>query len=364
MALTSPGVEVTVIDQSQYLPAPTGSVPFVLLATAQNKANPTGTGVAQATTAANANKLFQVTSQRDLVTLYGTPFFYTTTNGTPIQGYELNEYGLLAAYSLLGVTNRCYVLRADIDLASLVGQTGRPTGDPADGTYWLDTTSSTWGIYEFNSTTGAYTLKQPLVLNDAAYISGDLPLASLGNIGDYAVNALQMMDEPSMDSAGQFFYKGASNTWIKVGSADWMAEWPAIQGSNSNPSLTAGDTFNINFNGDFTVSIAVPAGPNDDVAGVANAINTKGYGGLSAAVVDGKLCIYSTQNAISNSAANYITISAGSGTVLTNLGITAKTYYQPALFYGSSAQQPLWQAGQSQPRPTGDRKSTRLNSSH
>ena len=104
MALTSPGVQVTITDESQYLPAPTNSVPLVLLATAQNKANASGTGVAVATTAANANKLYQVTSQRDLVNLYGTPFFYTTTNGTPIQGYELNEYGLLAAYSLLGVT--------------------------------------------------------------------------------------------------------------------------------------------------------------------------------------------------------------------------------------------------------------------
>ena len=90
MALTSPGVEVTIIDQSQYLPAPTNSVPLVVLATAQNKADPTGTGVAAATTAANAGKLYQVTSQRDLVTLYGNPFFYNTTNGTPIQGYELN----------------------------------------------------------------------------------------------------------------------------------------------------------------------------------------------------------------------------------------------------------------------------------
>ena len=99
MALTSPGVEVTIIDQSQYLPAPTNSVPFVVFATAQDKANPNGTGIAQGTTAANAGKLFQVTSQRDLVTLYGNPFFYTSTDGTPIQGYELNEYGLLAAYS-------------------------------------------------------------------------------------------------------------------------------------------------------------------------------------------------------------------------------------------------------------------------
>ena len=146
MSLTSPGVEVTIIDQSQYLPAPTSSVPLVVVATAQNKADATGTGVAVATTAANAGKLYQVTSQSDLVNLYGVPFFYTTTDGTPIQGYELNEYGLLAAYSVLGQTNRCYVLRADIDLASLVGQTGRPTGAPEAGTWWLDTTTSTWGI--------------------------------------------------------------------------------------------------------------------------------------------------------------------------------------------------------------------------
>ena len=90
MALVSPGVEVTIIDESQYLPAPTNSIPFILLATAQNKADPTSTAVAAGTTAANANKLFRVTSQRDLVTLYGNPFFYTTSNGVPIQGYELN----------------------------------------------------------------------------------------------------------------------------------------------------------------------------------------------------------------------------------------------------------------------------------
>ena len=204
MALTSPGVEVTIIDQSQYLPAPTSSVPLVILATAQNKADATGTGVAQATTAANANKLYQVTSQRDLVTLYGTPFFYTTTNGTPIQGYELNEYGLLAAYSLLGVTNRCYVLRADIDLASLVGQTGRPTGAPTDGTWWLDTTNSTWGIFEFSSTTGKFTQQSPIVISDPTLLSGGLPLNSIGNIGDYAVNSIEIDTLPS-NSTGNIY---------------------------------------------------------------------------------------------------------------------------------------------------------------
>ena len=200
MALVSPGVEVTITDQSQYLPAPTNSVPFVLLATAQNKANAAGDGVAAATTAANANKLYQVTSQRDLVNLYGKPFFYTTVNGTPIQGYELNEYGLLAAYSLLGVTNRCYVLRADIDLASLVGQTGRPSGFPDNGTYWLDSTTSTWGIYEWNATTEDFELQTPIVITDTAYLTSGIPIVSIGNIGDYAVVANQITSIPNATS--------------------------------------------------------------------------------------------------------------------------------------------------------------------
>ena len=141
MALTSPGVEVTIIDESQYVPGAPASIPFFLLATAQDKADPTGTGIAAATTEANANKLYRITSQRDLVSLYGNPFFYTTSAGTPIQGYELNEYGLLAAYSALGVSNQVFCLRADVDLASLVGSTGRPTGAPENDSYWLNSTT-------------------------------------------------------------------------------------------------------------------------------------------------------------------------------------------------------------------------------
>jgi hypothetical protein len=99
MALISPGVEVTIIDESQYIPAATNSVPYILLATAQNKVSGAGVGVAAGTLAANANKTYLITSQRDLSATFGVPFFYKTTAGTPINGYELNEYGLLAAYS-------------------------------------------------------------------------------------------------------------------------------------------------------------------------------------------------------------------------------------------------------------------------
>jgi hypothetical protein len=58
MALISPGVQVSVIDQSNYTPAAASSVPFILLATAQNKISGAGTGIAPGTLAANANKLY------------------------------------------------------------------------------------------------------------------------------------------------------------------------------------------------------------------------------------------------------------------------------------------------------------------
>lgn len=355
MALLSPGVQVSITDESQYLPAPTNSVPFVLLATAQDKLNPAGTGIAQGTTAANANKLFRVTSQRDLVNLYGNPFFYTTTDGTPIQGYELNEYGLLAAYSALGATNTVYCMRADIDLASLVGQTGRPSGNPADGTLWLNTSESTWGIYVFNQTTGRFTLQNPIVITDSTLVSAGTPVNTLGNIGDYAVIAIPTYDQPNSATGKQFFYKATDNNWVSIGSKAWLEDVPTIQGSNSPTSLTAGNTFTISLNGvpEVTATITVPASTSNTVAGVAAEINNLGWGEVSAGVVSGKLNIYSSKVGGTESSSKFIAIAAGTGTVLSDLGITAGNYNQPQVDYGTSSQQPLWQTGQTNPRPTG-----------
>jgi hypothetical protein len=354
MALVSPGVEVTITDESQYLPAPTNTIPFILLATAQNKANPNGTGVASGTTAANAGKLFQVTSQRDLVTLYGDPFFYTTSNGTPIQGYELNEYGLLAAYSALGITNRVFCVRADIDLASLVGQTGRPSGEPAAGTYWLDTTTSTWGINEFNAVTGQFELKQPIVITDADLLVGGYPVQSVGTPGDYAVNAIPTYDFPTASTAVQFFYKNSANIWVSIGSPEWLASWPTVQGTNSVTTLTAGNTITIAIDGGASTTITVQGAPNNTVGYLASQINALNFEYLTAGSDGQKLQLYSTQNAsVLFDAVPYSLGISGTGTILADLGILAGTYYQPGFTYGTSAEQPLWTTGQTYPRPNG-----------
>ena len=354
MALSSPGVEVSIIDQSNYLPATSNSVPLIVLATAKNKANAAGTAVASGTTAANAGKAFIVTSQKDIVALYGNPFFYKTTSGTPIQGYELNEYGLLAAYSLLETTNRCYVLRADIDLASLVGQVGRPKGNPADGTYWLDTTTTNWGIYEFNAVTGKFSLKTPIVITNSVDLAGGYPLQSLGNVGSYAVNAI---DPVTVDPVGNsmYFFKNSDNIWVQLGAKEWKQSIPAVVGSNSNPTLTAGQTFTINALGglgNYSLTVTVPSSPNNNVAGVVQAINNLGLGDIQASSINGKLNLfYSVSSDISYQP--YLSFSS-TDTVLTDLGIsTTVVYYPPQVVNGSSAQMPLWTSGQNTPHPTG-----------
>ena len=350
MALVSPGVEVDIIDQSQYLPAPLNSIPFVLLATATNKSDPSGTGIAQGTTPANAGKLYQVTSQRDLVTLYGTPTFYTTSIGTPIQGDELNEYGLLAAYSALGASNNIYCLRADIDLASLQASTGRPTGDPADGTYWLNTAQSTWGIFQFSATTGQFTAQTPIVITDSALISGGFPLTSLGAIGNYAVNAIPTYATPTSGTAGQMFYKAPNNTWVVVGTSDWMDAWPTVQGTQSSPSLTMGDTLTLNINGLALAGATITVLSGWVLDDLVSAINNLQFGYLTALNSSNRLVLFMAQDSLPLNSSIQI---LGTGTILADLGITAGLYYQPAVSWGTSAQQPLWQTGQSVPRPTG-----------
>ena len=170
MALTSPGVQVSVIDESFYTPAEPGTVPMVFVTSASNKTNAAGTGTAQGTLKANAGKPYLLTSQRDLADTFGDPIFKTDNNNNPIHGGELNEYGLQAAYSLLGVSNRAYVVRADVDLGELEATADAPSANPLAGTYWFDTDGSRYGIQQWNSnainTTGGqtFTTKTPTVI--------------------------------------------------------------------------------------------------------------------------------------------------------------------------------------------------------
>jgi hypothetical protein len=241
MALVSAGVQVTVIDESFYTPAEPGTVPMIFIATAQDKTNSAGTGTAQGTLAANAGKPYLVTSQRDLSETFGDAIFYTDTNNNPIHGGELNEYGLQAAYSFLGVSNRAYVVRADIDLSQLQATATEPSSAPAAGTYWFDTQASTFGIFEWNATSQSFTNKIPLVITETTqvenYPSDNSPKSSVGVIGDYAISAVYFTNT--------LFYKNSSNAWVEVGTTAWDNSWTgtpklAVQSHTQVPQWKTG----------------------------------------------------------------------------------------------------------------------------
>ena len=181
-SLVSPGSSITVTDMSAYVSSAVGTVPLVVLATAQDKTAPDGT-LASGTTKANAGLLQAFTSQRDISAALGYASFQLSSSGTPLNGNELNEYGLLAAYSALGAANSVYAIRADIDLNQLKSTTVRPDSPPANGTYWLDLSNSTWGINEWNATTGTFTTKTPIIITDASQTTATVPNTSIGTIG-------------------------------------------------------------------------------------------------------------------------------------------------------------------------------------
>ena len=351
MALVSPGVEVTVIDESQYIPSAVNTVPYFLIATAQNKVSSDGLTIAAGTLVANANKTYLITSQRDLAATYGVPFFYQTTTGTPINGYELNEYGLLAAYSSLGISNRCYVQRVDIDLTELTATLVRPTGAPSNGDYWLDTSTSVWGIQEFNQETNTFTVKTPIQITDPddvvdAAADNYIPLQTIGSIGDYAVSTIS--------DSNPGYYKNSSNAWVRIGADAWKTSWATLTGTATPSSLTAGASININ-----DTEVYVPASASNTVTGLAAAIVSAGITGVTAAAVSGKLALYADSTASndgSTSDGGMISIEAGlssGAALLTALGITAGIYLAPQYLAAYSYQAPRWAAGQTAPAPTG-----------
>lgn len=220
--LTSPGVSISVSDESFYAAAGAGSVPLIVIATAQDKKGPDGTSTAAYTTSATAGKLYQITSQRELLQNFGNPVF-KTSGSTPLHGSEQNEYGLMAAYSFLGIANRAYVLRADIDLNELTASSTAPTKAPANGAYWLDTSLTSWGLKRYESSAWVLkTLKKP----GATEVDGNGdPKAAFGVDGEFCVT---YYTNTGATKSTIDFYEKLSGAWYKIGSSNWTS---AVSGS-------------------------------------------------------------------------------------------------------------------------------------
>jgi len=365
MALTSPGIEVSVVDESFYTSAEPGSVPLIVIATANNKQNGAGTAIAAGTLAANANNVYRITSQRELVETFGVPFFEKTATNNPVHGGERNEYGLQAAYSLLGVTNSVFIMRADVDLNQLAPATVEPGAEPRDGTWWINSSATTWGIQEWNSNTAAtdggqkFTAKTPLVLtdDDTAQLENGAPKLSVGSIGDYAVVFKTVSGDGDFlagDEFAKMYFKSsgngeiASGTWVLVGSQDWVASWPVAMSSAS--FIATGGTFRIN-----GTTITVLNG--HTATEVAELINSAQIGGVLARSVRGRLYIYSkgdTDPAGDSTLSGAIVLEAITAGILSasnatdiatsssQLKLRAGTYLAPKLTHASHVNRPLY----------------------
>jgi len=345
MALSSPGVEVKVIDESFYTPAEPGTVPMIFVASAENKTNGSGTGTAEGTLKANAGKPYLLTSQRELAETFGDPVFYTDSNNNPIHGGELNEYGLQAAYSLLGVSNRVYVTRADVDLGVLQPTATEPQDAPADGTNWFDTNDSSYGIFEWNSSpknvTGgqSFTVRTPIVITDTTKLDGNGdPKESVGNIGDYAIKATTDVIRVS--------YRNYTGSWVKVGSSAWVNSHYVAQGTASNPTLGASTSLTITVGSGSPITVAEGTDL-DDTISTANADVSFQNAGISFVKIDGKFSIFND-----GSDDERITIADVDG-LLGKLGLTAGTFDAPKLQISAHTSVPEFKSTDTIPRPTG-----------
>lgn len=336
--LNSPGVSVSLIDDSVFTTSTTGTVPFVLVATAQNKVNSSNV-VAPYTTPATAGQLQLLTSQRDLVNNFGAPTFQNV-QGTPVNGSELNEYGLMAAYSALGVTDAVYVMRADVDLNALQGSLTPPSSSPASGTVWLDTSSTSWGIFQWNAATQTFQNistsntsgnGQLNVITNVSQTSDDansIPVNSLGKPGDYAV-ATTNIHNP-------VWFKNSAGNWVEVGSSEWQSTVPAVVGANVSPASTGNLTINstlIQLNGNLQSIIA--------------AVNTAAITGVTATSVNNRFALIVTSLATNGAAVVSGQLANG------DLGIQVGTYYAPVFTASPSTSVPQWNVTDQTPRPSG-----------
>jgi hypothetical protein len=353
MALTSPGVEVNVIDESFYTPAAPGTVPMIFVASAQNKTNGSGTGIAPGTLAANAGKPYLLTSQRELVDTFGDPVFYTDANNNPINGSELNEYGLQAAYSLLGVSSRAYITRADIDLTALQPQAEEPGANPDNGTNWLDTQITRWGIFEWNSEPSnvpggqTFTIQTPIVITDETNLVGNdptgAPKSSVGAIGQYAVRATT--------TRVMYFYKNANGTWVQVGNTAWMKSIPFISGESINSQTLGSDTdtmqMQFGVSGPVVILTEINAGSVQDHVDLIND-PTDGFAqyGVTATLTNNRIVMYND-----GTTADSVALS-GTLNSTTKLNLLSGTYRAPATQISAHTNVPRFKTNDNN-RPTG-----------
>lgn len=206
--LLSPGVSVPVTTQAVApIPSPT-TIPLIFIATRANKAAPDGSGIANGTTESNTLRI--ITSQSELLQSYGNPVF-VTSDGLPVQGDETNEYGLLTAYSICGITSIAMIVRADVDLGQLVPTTVEPLLPAPNNTYWIDSANVVGGIFTFNGSTWSAVTFQ---------VYTTAPTGADGGNGDWAFDYSTLNGTIVFKAGGTWYPATTVNLLAQAGATD------------------------------------------------------------------------------------------------------------------------------------------------
>jgi hypothetical protein len=143
------------------------------------------------------------------------------------------------------------------------------------------------------------------------------------------------------NTSNPVYYKNRSNAWVLVGSAAWQVAHATIAGTVASPTLTSGNSIDINGS---TVTLT-----STTVTQLASDINTAAITGVTAAVVANKIELYATSSA----ASEQIILANNTGTILTDAGLTAGTYARPKIAQDPHYTVPAWKSSDTTPRPTG-----------
>lgn len=115
VTLVSPGVSVTVTDESFFIPVSAPTVPLFFIVTQDEKTRPDGITPADGTF--EYDVIRTITSLQQSTNTYGIPNFLSDPGtNAPHHGDARNEYGLFALNQYLGIGNRGYVIRSNVNL--------------------------------------------------------------------------------------------------------------------------------------------------------------------------------------------------------------------------------------------------------
>lgn len=288
----SPGVSVTVDNQSYYTPGSAPTVPLFIIASKGAKKN-LSNNTAVATTEAGVVRT--ITGVTQSLELYGVPSFRETVDGNQLHGDARNEYGLFALNHFLEVGSRAYVLRADIDLDdSEAGDTfmslGIPEINPDTATFYGEGEGHIANVIVKSNLVKPQTFTAEFIVSDTDFPQFVVRSEQFGFIGNEVLStdtANYIVGGNGRGQVGKTFKNSMIEFKIVSDGLDFVAgdvftfdvEYVAepsentgngvVTGLVADTLLTSGEDFVINMLSDTAFEVV---GTNSGVSGVAGAV--------------------------------------------------------------------------------------------